>query len=164
MKPSIRSLLAAWIEAEQPARIDRDAFAALKRAVAAGLPQGRRLSDRYLVDLLLATDLPVERSLGGIAVDLRGRLHTSRPDEALDALAELGREYEAAGAERRRDLRDAVLRAKDRLRPRLARPSADAEALERLWQGLLTWLENPLVFAPWLAAMRKAKARERLVN
>ncbi len=163
MKPSIRSLTLAWAESARSARIDRAALTALRGRLAEELGPERQISDRYLVEILSETTLPIDAALGGVAVDLRGRIRTREPEAALDVLAKLGDEYESAAADRRRELRMAVLRAKDRLALRLRRGSQDdtgREPFEELRQALLTWLENPTVFSAWLSARRRA----RLVN
>ncbi len=160
MKTSIRALTLAYLEAEKPERIDRAALTALRRSVAEQLGPERRVSERYLVEVLLETQVPIDEDLGGIAVNLRGRIRTRDPEAALTALAELGDEYAEAEAFRRRELRTAVLRAKDRLQLRLAKapPSGPQRAaLEELRAALLTWLENPPVFSAWLDLRRRPR-------
>lgn len=160
MKVSIRALTLAYLEAKKPERIDRAALTALRRAVATQLGPERRVSERYLVEVLLETRVPIDEALGGIAVDLRGRIRTRDPEAALKALAELGDEYAEADAPRRRELRTAVLRAKDRLQRRLAKPpesGVERAALEELRAALLTWLENPPVFSTWLGVRKRPR-------
>jgi hypothetical protein len=160
MKPSIRSLTLAWAESARPGKIDRAALTALRSRLVEELGPERRISDRYLVEVLSETPLPIDAALGGVAVDLRGRIRTREPEAALDVLAELGEEYESAPAKRRQEFRTAVLRAKDRLALRLRRggqDGAEAASFEELRQALLTWLENPTVFSAWLSARRRAR-------
>lgn len=160
MKTSIRALTLAYLEAEKPERIDRPALTALRRSVAEQLGPERRVSERYLVEVLLETNVPIDEAVGGIAVDLRGRIRTRDPEAALAALAELGDEYAAADSGRRQELRTAVLRAKDRLQRRLSKapPSGPQRAaFEELRAALLTWLENPPVFSAWLSLRRRPR-------
>jgi hypothetical protein len=167
MKPSIRSLTLAWAESASPARIDREALKDLRGRLAEELGAQKRISNRYLVEILLETTLPIDAALGGVAVDLRGRIRTREPEAALEVLAELGEEYETAAADRRGELRMAVLRAKQRLALRLRRAAlqgSQRRPFEELQLAVMTWLENPAVFAGWLAARRRARGEATLVD
>lgn len=159
MKLSIRSLTLDYVQTRQPERIDRPTLAALRQYVAAKLGPQRRVSERYLVEILLETDIPIDEALGGIAVDLRGRIRTRDPASAMTVLAALSEEYESADAQRRQELRTAVIRAKERLQRRLARSKPSVEQVgpfEELRVALLTWLENPGLFSAWHRARRRA--------
>lgn len=160
MKLSIRALTLEYARDRRPSRIDRATLTEIRSFVADRLGPERRVSERYLIEILLETEIAIDDSLGGIAVDLRGRIRTRDPVAAMESLSALSREFEEADEQRRQELRTAVLRAKERLMRRLARTrpaGADAALAEELRAALMTWLENPPVFAAWHSLRRRAR-------
>ena len=117
----------------------------------------RRVSSQVVLGLLHQSDVDVDRALGGLPRDLRGRVRAGRPDETAESLLAMSAEYakaRAAGdAVRAEDVRRAVRQAKDRLRQTLRRRNlrdgTRAVKQEEL-EWFLVWLENPSVFPAWL--------------
>ncbi|MBI3664918.1 MAG: hypothetical protein HY236_01620 [Acidobacteria bacterium] len=118
-KPSRKALVEEYLRRNRPAEIDAPALAALRRYVIEGLGEGARVSNRYLLDLLESTDVPIARELGGLPPDLRGRVHFHDLAAAEASLRDLLQEDEmaraAANSRRLEDCRHAVLQAKERL-------------------------------------------------
>ena len=94
---------------------------------------------------------------GGIAMaPLVEGVRQDTPENLERTLLALLDEYEKGDAERRRQRRRKVIAAKDHARLALRREPADRQALREeaiLW--MLTWLENPGVFAQWLALRKQ---------
>jgi hypothetical protein len=94
---------------------------------------------------------------GGIAMTpLVEGVRQDAPEHLERTLLALLDEYEKGDAERRRQCRQKVIAAKDHARLALRREPADRRALREeaiLW--MLTWLENPGVFAQWLALRKQ---------
>lgn len=158
----MKSLVDGWLDVRRPARVGRSEFAELRDYVNARIPGVQRVSPRYLLELLLATELDIDRSIGGVPLEFRGRVHTRDFATAGRSLVEMSIEYCSArdtGAEQRAaDCRRAVLLAKDRLNWQLARPNLSEEKREEkqeLLEWFRTWLESPDVFTDWLALRRK---------
>ena len=160
----MKSLVEGWLEVYHPTSIGRKEFADLRDHVNRRLTGGKRVSPRYLLDLLLATELEIDRTLGGIPLELRGRVHTGDFRTAARSLIEMAGEYVStrdSGAEARvGDCRRAVLLAKDRLHMQLARNMSDEKRIEKeeLLEWFIVWLENPDVFEEWLTLRRKQLA------
>jgi hypothetical protein len=113
------------------------------------------VSEGYLRRLLRETGIPLAPLVGGIRQDSFESLENT--------LAEMQAEYAAAVAAgdsaRARACRRAVITAKDHARfslrsPKLTAEQRAAKAEMVLW--MLTWLENPGVFATWLDLRKKA--------
>ncbi len=118
---------------------------------------GRAASRRYLLDLLLATDVEVERSVGGFPLDLRGRVHTRDEESAASSLIELSAEYsrarELGDKVRAEDCRRAVRHAKERLVLTLRRKGLGEEKRKEkaeLREWFVVWLETPELFPDWI--------------
>jgi len=165
---SVKSLIEAWIETERPNLIGPEEFRRLQQEIGARLGPNRRLAPRYLLEVLLLTELEVDSAVGGIPVDLRGRVGFADEREARTSLLEMAAEYRTAQqsgrADRARDCRQAVLLAKDRLRVILGNKNLDEAKRrdkEELLNWFVVWLENPEVFAEWLAVRRKQLAAGR---
>lgn len=163
MQASIKSLVLDYLAAKRPAIIDESELAAIRSHVTAALARAKLPSDRYLLDVVSETPVEISRSLGGLPLDLRHRVHLSDPDAAAASLLDLQREYEAARARgdrvRTADCRRAVVQAKDRLRLVLRRRNVSVEKRkekEELLQWVLVWLENPELFGPWVELRRRA--------
>jgi hypothetical protein len=139
--------LRAYVEVRRWVRISEADFAELLGALAP-------VSEAHLRRLLRETGIPLAPLVGGIRQDSFENLERT--------LVEMEREYAAAvasgDAARARACRRAVIAAKDHARFALRRPSLTEEqrAAKRemvLW--LLTWLENPGVFAPWVELRKR---------
>ena len=162
-RTSVKSLIEAWLETERPVRIGPDEFTRLQREISARLGPNRRLAPRYLIEVLLLME--VDRAVGGIPVDLRGRVGFSDERETRTSLLEMAAEHVAAqqaGREgRMQDCRQAVLLAKDRLKVILANKNLDEQKRrdkEEFLNWFIVWLENPSVFPEWLELRRKQLA------
>lgn len=165
---SVKALIEAWLDRERPVRIGRDEFERLQREVGARLGPNRRVAPRYLLEVLLLTEIEIDRDVGGIPVDLRGRVDFSDERTARISLLEMAAEYQMAREterdERAQDCRRAVMLGKDRLRMILGNKHLAEEKRaqkEELLQWFLTWLENPSVFPEWLALRRKQLDQRR---
>ncbi len=153
-KRAVKSIVLDYIEKHGTTLVDEAAFAAIRKEAALGSARGKTPSDLYLLDILSAAGIEIDRRLGGVPVDLRGRIRTGTLADARESLAALAREYAAAGdAARAEDIRRAVRNAKDRLKFLLGRKlSADKRRVkEEVLCWMLVWLENPLVFESWVA-------------
>jgi hypothetical protein len=142
--------LRAYVEARRPETIAEADFDELLRALAP-------LSESYLRRLLRETGIPLTPLVCGIRQDSFENLERT--------LLDMEREYAAAGARddasRARACRRAVIAAKDHARFSLRSRKLTAEeraAKEEMVLWLVTWLENPGVFAIWLE-LRKKTAR-----
>ena len=161
-KPSRKALVEEYLRRYRPSVINAPTLAELRRHVLQGLEAGARVSDRYLLDLLEATAVPIARELGGLPPDLRGRVHFHDLSAAEASLRDLLREDElarAADSLRVEDCRRAVLRAKQRLemllRQRGLNPAKRAEK-EEILGWFRVWLETPQLFSDWLDLRRRA--------
>lgn len=159
--PSVKQAVAAWLAEKRPARVGSAEWTDLCESIRRS--GARPPSDDYLLDLLLATEIEIDRQLGGFAVDLRARVRTRDPEEAAASLIALAGEYgvarRAGNRERCEDCRRAVRRAKSRLRFRLHRNLSEAKRNEKreLLAWFLIWLENPEIFPDWLELRRLEK-------
>jgi hypothetical protein len=158
---SIRGLIRQFLEERRPDRIGRVEWDAIVLQITREIGDARKVHPRYVLDVLHETDLEVDRSLGGLPLDLRGRVHSRDAEAAAESLLAMSTEYaqaRAAGdALRAEDVRRAVRQAKDRLRlivrRRNLREETRAEKQELL-EWFLVWLENPSIFPPWLEVRR----------
>lgn len=150
---AVKSIVLDYIKAHGTTLVDEAAFAAIRKEAARGSARGKTPSDLYLLDILSAAGIEIDRRLGGVPVDLRGRIRTGTLADARESLEALAREYAAGDAVRAEDIRRAVRNAKDRLKFLLDRKlSADKRRVkEEVLCWMLVWLENPLVFESWVA-------------
>jgi hypothetical protein len=84
------------------------------------------------------------------------RVQSKTFDELEASLRELQRLY-AEQPVRRRELRDLVIRAKDRARfaSRNSKAAPEKRAVKReMVQWMLVWLDDPAMFADWIAMRR----------
>jgi hypothetical protein len=133
-----RADLAAWIEQNQPARIDEAEFRQLIGALAP-------ISESYLRKLLRDMSLELAPLVEGVRQGTFDQLEAS-----LSALLD---EYESCDLERRSAARRLVISAKDHARWAARRAGKEVEKNEMvLW--MLTWLENPPVFREWVKLRR----------
>ncbi|MBZ5726455.1 MAG: hypothetical protein LAP87_15820 [Acidobacteriia bacterium] len=150
---SVKRQLRDYLEAARPPAITAAVWQELLARLAP-------VSESYLRDLLRATGLPFEQPYAGI------RQHTF--EELEQSLGEMYEVYAATLAagdrERARYARRQVMAAKDRAKflarnPRTA-PEKQAQK-EEMAQWMLVWLENPEVFAAWVAARKARMGRDR---
>ncbi|MEZ5366723.1 MAG: hypothetical protein R2748_31380 [Bryobacterales bacterium] len=159
MPGSIRALVDEFLANLPAPRVGPAEWDDLVATLTRTLGDARRINQAYLLDLLHQTEVEVDRSLGGLPLDLRGQVHSNTPDAAAESLIAMSAAYakarQAGDAVRAEDVRRAVRQAKDRLRLTMRRknlrPETRAEK-ESLLQWFLVWLENPLVFPAWLGA------------
>ena len=161
-RPTIKSLVLRYLEQRRPTSVDEEVLSLIAAEVHSTLGRRKPVSRSYLLEVLSTTTVEISRSLGGLPADLRHRVHFGDADRAAASLLEMQREYEAArdsdDRERAWDVRRAVRQAKERLRLLLRRPSLSFDKRaekQELLAWFLVWLENPEVFAPWLALRRR---------
>ena len=161
-RTTVKSLVLRYLERHRPAVIDEEALSSIQTEVCKTLDREKPISRAYLLQVLSAIPVGIVRSLGGLPVDLRHRVHFSDAERAAASLLDMQQEYEAARAggdvERARDIRRAVRKSKDRLRLVLRRRRTSADKRrekQELLEWFLVWLENPEVFAPWLELRRR---------
>ncbi|MCS7315324.1 MAG: hypothetical protein RMI94_08985 [Bryobacterales bacterium] len=145
-RTSARDRLAEWLAARQPDHISETLWEEM-RAALAPIPEDR------LRRLLRETGLPLAPLVEGVRQD--------STEEAARTLIALAREYRAATArgdmQRALACRKLVMAAKDRARWAVGNPRVSEEkrrAKKELLLWMLTWLENPAVFEPWLSLRR----------
>jgi len=160
-RTSIRALVMRFLEERGLVRVGRAEWDALLAHLARVLGDARRVRPRYVLELLQETDVEVDRALGGLPLDLRGRVHAGEPEAAAESLLAMSAEYsrarEAGDAVRAEDVRRAVRHTKDSLRLTLRRKNLrDTTRAEKreLLEWFLVWLENPGVFPAWLETKR----------
>jgi hypothetical protein len=166
-KPSVKSVVLSYLEAAAPEIVDAQMVDGIRRHVDKTLGRDKPVSAAYVLDIVSETRLPIARSLGGLPVDLRGRVHFHDKDAAAASLHEMTAEYEAARSAgdktRAEDCRRAVRKGKDRLKLVLGRGLASQkhEEKQELLQWFLVWLEAPQLFPNWLALRLKAPGSVR---
>ena len=163
VRTTIKSLVLQYVEQRRIVFVDEGVLASIEAKVRGVLGGERPVSRSYLLDVLSATTVEVSRSLGGLPVDLRHRVHFADADQAATSLLAMQREYEAARAggdiPRARDVRRAVRKSKEQLQLHLRRRSLSADnrrEKQELLKWFLVWLENPNVFAQWLKLRRRS--------
>jgi hypothetical protein len=141
-----RKKLAEYLARTQPAQISATEWNEL-RAELAPIP------DRALRQLLRDCGVPLASEIDGIRQDSLVEMERT----LLAVLAD----YEQGDSQRRQLCRNVVITAKDHARLALRRlPQEDPRRADKeemiLW--MLTWLENPGVFAAWLDLRKKMLA------
>jgi hypothetical protein len=133
-----RGELGRWLEEHHPARIGEAEFEALSRALAP-------VSESYLRKLVRESGVPLVPMVEGVRQGTFNELEAS--------LLRLQAEYERGDRARRAAVRRLVITSKDHARLAARNPAKRAEKEEMiLW--LLTWLENPPLFADWVRVRR----------
>lgn len=159
-RTSIRQAVLDFLETHRPSMVDRETLRRIRNHAAAATRRHKPPSPAYVLDILLDTEVPVDRAIGGIPTDLRGKLRTGNLAEAKRSLLAMAREYATApDLQRASDVRRAVMRTKNHLRLALARGTVaeKREVKQEILKWLLVWLEHPGIFEPWLA-VRESKA------
>lgn len=151
-RTSARDRLDEWLAAKRPERITEALWQELRAALAP------TREDR-LRRLLRETGLPLAPLVEGVRQDSL--------EEAERTLIALAREYLEAtargDAQRASECRNLVIAAKDRAKWVARNPKVDPAKRamkEELLLWMLTWLENPLIFEPWLRLRRTAGSAE----
>lgn len=154
---SIKAFIINYLKENPPSFVDRQVLAAICREAQRALGRDRPVSPAYVLDVLSQTQIPIDRALGGLPVDLRGRVHFHDRQAAVVSLTDMTREYEAARAgndkQRAEDCRRAVRKGKDRLKLILRRANLSPQKREEkqeLLQWFLVWLEAPPLFPGWV--------------
>ncbi len=143
-----REALGAYLEARRPERIAEADFEELLGALAP-------VSETYLRRLLRETGVPLAPLVCGIRQDSFENLERTLLDMELEYAAAVAR----GDASRVRACRRAAITAKDHARLSLRGSKLTAEeraAKEEMVLWLLTWLENPGIFATWLDLRKRA--------
>ncbi len=147
---SKRAALRAYIEEKQPAAIGEAEWQELRVRLG---PVG----EGYLRRLVRGAGLPMAPLVEGVRQESFGELERTLKalaDEYLDAV-------EAGDRPRAKQVRRAVISAKDHARFALARLEGETRAArEEMVLWILTWLENPGVFPAWLE-LRKRTHEEK---
>jgi hypothetical protein len=166
-RPSIKSFIINYLEKTDTRLVDRRVLAEICRQANRELQREKPVSRSYVLDVLSETQVEIDRALGGLPVDLRGRVHFHDFEAAASSLAEMTREYEAARQAqdkvRAEDCRRAVRKGKDRLKLLLRRSGLPAEKRQQkqeLIDWFLVWLEAPPLFPAWLEARRATAGRD----
>jgi len=106
------------------------------------------ISESYLRSLLRESGVPLAPMVAGVRQSNIEELETS-----LVALAE---EYRRGDAPRRAAVRRLVIAAKDHARWASRTPSGQADEKKEMILWMLTWLENPPLFAQWVRLRSQA--------
>ena len=133
-----RTELARWLEEHRPARIGEAEFEALGRALAP-------VSESYLRKLVRESGVPLDAMVEGVR---QGSF-----DELEASLLRFQDEYERGDPARRAAVRRVVITSKEHARLASRNPERRREKEEMiLW--MVTWLENPPLFAAWIRLRR----------
>lgn len=135
-----RAELARWLEQHRPARIGETEFEALSRALAP-------VSESYVRKLVRESGVPLAPVVEGVRQGSFDELETS--------LLRFQDEYERGDPAWRAALRRVVIASKEHARL-AARNAAKRVEKEEMILWLLTWLENPPLFADWVRLRRGA--------
>lgn len=108
------------------------------------------VSDSYLRKLVRASGIAMAPMVEGVC---QGSL-----PELERTLIALQHDYESENAETRRKCRALVIAAKDHARWALRKGGIDPDRKaikDEMLLWMLTWLENPVIFASWLAIRKR---------
>lgn len=136
--------LAAWIETHRPQQIGEVELAVIRNEIGP-------ISDSHLRRLLRECGVPLAPMVEGVRQESFEELERT--------LLALANEYERAGLERRKECRRLVITAKDHARW-AARDAEKRARKEEMALWMLTWLENPPLFADWVRLRRAALLSE----
>ncbi len=148
-----------YLEEHRPERVDARTLQHIREHVASHVRRTRQPAREYLLDVLLSTPVEVDRHIGGIPPDLRGKVRTGSLEEARQSLLAMSREYaQSPDKSRAADVHGAVLRSKQHTKLALAsRMDGDKRKVKQeILEWLLVWLENPAIFESWLS-VRESK-------
>ena len=159
-RPSVRGTIIQFLEEHQLERVDARTLQQILQHVASRLERARQPSKAYVLDILLSTPVEVDRAIGGIPPDLRGKVRTGSLEQARQSLLAMSREYaQAPDKARAVDVHRAVMRSKQHTMLALAGRMGDQKRKEKqeILEWLLVWLENPAIFASWLAVRERQR-------
>jgi len=152
-RTSARSRLAEWLARRRPERITEDLWQELRAEL-------EEVSEDRLRHLLRESGLPLDPLVEGVRQDSFESL-----ERTLLALAQEYRAALQAGDPPRAAIcRRLVIRAKERARWVVRNPRASPEKKsdkEEMLLWMLTWLENPCIFADWLRLRKAARQASR---
>jgi len=160
----IKGLVQEYLKQYSPSVVDKGELARLTRFVKLRMSPQRKISTKYILRVASETGVEIARSLDGLPVDLRGRVHFRDTATAAASLLDLTHEYTAAltrdNQARKEDCRRAVRQAKDLLKQHLRRKGISEEQQKEkreLLEWFLVWLETPELFPQWLALRQRTK-------
>lgn len=162
-RQSVRGAVLEYLALRKPAVVGRGELLQIRRHVLAHVERPKPPTDRYLLSILLDTNVEVDRAIGGFPVDLRTKIPVSDPTACKQSLIELARQYRSASdPSRASDVRRVVRRTKDHLDLALKRASSPNKlrAQRETFRWLTAWLENPTVFEAWIEVREQARARQ----
>ncbi|MDE0264035.1 MAG: hypothetical protein OXJ37_16650 [Bryobacterales bacterium] len=162
-RQSVRGAVLEYLALHKPAVVGRPELLQIRRHVLAHVKRPKPPSDRYLLSILLETNVEVDRAIGGLPVDLRTKIPVSDLSACKQSLVELARQYcSAADPSRASDVRRVVRRTKDHLDLALkrARSPNQLSAQRETFRWLAAWLENPTVFEAWVEVREQSRARQ----
>lgn len=162
-RQSVRGAVLEYLDQRKPALVDRRELLQIRRHVLAHVNRPKPPSDRYLLSILLETNVEVDRAIGGLPVDLRTKIPVSDLAACKRSLVELARQYcSASDRSRASDVRRVVRRTKDHLDLALRRASSPNKlsAQRETFRWLTAWLENPTVFEAWVEVREQSRARQ----
>ena len=134
---SVKKRLRVILEQSPPPVIDEFVFESLRQQLAP-------VSAAYLRRLLKGSGVPLSPSIEGVS--------QRSLDDLRRSLLALELEYSKSSAAKARAVRTLVIEAKDRARWEAQRSSEPTirEMKQEMILWMLTWLENPRLFAPWV--------------
>lgn len=162
-RQSVRGAVLEYLAQRKPAVVGRHELLQIRRHVLAHVNRPKPPSDRYLLSILLETNVEVDRAIGGLPVDLRTKIPVSDLAACKRSLVELARQYcSASDQSRGSDVRRAVRRTKDHLDLALRRAGSPKKlcAQREAFRWLTAWLENPTVFEAWVEVREQSRARQ----
>lgn len=162
-RQSVRGAVLEYLALRKPALVDRRELLQIRRHVLARVKRPKPPSDRYLLSILLETNVEVDRAIGGLPVDLRTKIPVSDLAACKRSLVELARQYcSASDRSRASDVRRVVRRTKDHLDLALRRASSPNKlsTQRETFRWLTAWLENPTVFEAWVEVREQSLARQ----
>ena len=162
---SIKAFIIKYLKDHETPIVDRRVLAAICREAQRALQRQKPVSPAYVLDVLSETQVEIDRAIGGLPVDLRGRVHFHDHEAAASSLIDMAKEYETArlagDKPRAEDCRRAVRKGKDRLKLVMRRTGLAPQKRQQkqeLVEWFLIWLEAPSLFPAWLEARRAAAA------
>lgn len=132
---SRKAKLLEWLRERGEAIVDEAAFEEIRSRLAP-------VSESYLRSLLRHSGARLDVLVEGA--------NTHSFEDLERTLCALSTRYAQADAAARRRIRRSVIEAKDRLRWSMRGLQTGREEKEEMLLWLMTWLENPEVFAVWL--------------
>jgi hypothetical protein len=143
-----RARLSQYLAETRPGRITEAEWQQLRARLAP-------VSESYLRELLRGCGFPLDPVVEGVRQDSFEELERT----LLAIGAEYARAAEDGDGERAASLRRAVITGKEHARLAARRRGASPETRtrkEEMASWMLLWLENPAIFAAWLALRKKA--------